>query len=421
MNRLLHFIETSGARFAAVLINTGILFITAHALGTAGRGTIAQVTVWSAILSAIAGLSLGQLLNNRLQSYREENWRSRLLPPLLILLICGITLAESALWLSVISGFTPIYNGDIQLLLLLTLFFPFQTWADFAPQYFAVLRRLRFANTALVSTQTAALLLIVGYLRMTPDRQPAIILMLQLCGPVAFAAATARVVLADARGGDRKHIWPEIKRYLHGVVRQHPNTIGALVLAQIHNVMLSSLMGVSALAIFQLASQLVNMLALFPQSAALVLYGDMAEQSPDDAWRVHRRFILPAMGAFGIACCIVGLLLPTAVRILAGRDFAQAAEIGCWLLPCVWIMALPQLMTPQWICRGLFTINSTLTILSALLNAGLDYVLIRHYGIYGAVLGAHAIAWGCVFTAQCTFIAILERRYHRDKRPSAGC
>ena len=413
MNRLLHFVETSGARIAVILINTAILFITAHTLGTAGRGIVAQVTVWSTILSSICGLSLGQLLNNRLQSYREENWRSRLLPPLLLLLFFGVMAVEICLWASVILGFTPIENNDMILILLLSLLFPFQAWSDFVPQYFVILRQLRFSNFALVLTQSVALLLVISYVLVTAEPKPPIILILQFCGPLIFAFITSSRARVDFQGIDREHFCSEVKRYLGGIVRQHPNTVGSLVLMQVHNLMLSLLMGVSALAIFQLANQLVSMLALFPQSAALVLYGDMAKKTPDEAWQVHRRFILPAMGAFGVGCTAVGLALPLAVRILAGRDFADAAQIGRWLLPCIWIMALPQLLTPQWICRGLFTVNSVLTMLTALLNVGLDYILIKHYGIYGAVLGAHVIAWGCVLTTQLIFIYYLERNYRR--------
>ena len=408
MTRYWQLAETSAARGSVLIGNLAITLMTARMLGPEGRGELVQVIVWTSTLGGFVNLSLGQLLQRRIQAGRE-NWQGRVVAPALALFAAMLLVGELCLWSAIALGVAPAWMSKPSLALPLSLLFPMQSWMEFAFNFFAAIDRLRFFNVCLLTSQACLLLFATFYLIGSGGKDVSVFLTIYVAGSAILPFVTCGAVARSVAWPGKAVFLAELRAFLSGAARLHPNTFTTYLLGQGHTLILSVMVTPSALAVFQLGSQLVNALQVFPVSAGLVMYGEIARRTPDDAWQQQRRFVVVLLIVFAIMCAAAAALLPILVRRLAGPAFTQSAEIGGWLLPCVWIGALPVLMTPQWITRGIFVLSSALTGVTAVIALALDYVLIPRYGIIGPVIVTYAITVLCVLPAQCLFVRYLER------------
>ena len=166
---------------------------------------------------------------------------------------------------------------------------------------------------------------------------------------------------------------------------------------------LSVMVTPAALAVFQLGGAMGECSSGFSGSASLVMYGEIARASPDDAWRQQRRFRRRLLIGFGVICAMVAAVLPALVHLLAGPAFTQSAVIGRWLLPCVWVAAIPPL-SPQWITRGIFLLNSVLTGVTAVITLCSRLCPHRTVGIIAPVIVTYAVSLICVLPVQGLFV-----------------
>ncbi len=385
MTRYWRLAETAAARSSVLVGGLAITLMTARMLGPAGRGGVVQVMVWATTLGGFVNFSLGQLLQRRIQAGRD-GWQGRTIAPALAIFTAMVVVGEFCLWGAIAAGVAPAWMSTPSLVLPLCLLFPMQSWVDFAFNFFAAIDRLRFFNVCLLTSQAILLLLAAFYLFGAGGKDVAVFLVLYVLGNAVLPLLTCRTVARSAAWPGKAVFRAELRAFLAGAARLHPNTFTTYILGQGHTLILSIMVTPAALAVFQLGWQLVNALQVFPVSAGFVMYGEIARHTPDEAWKQQRRFVVILLGAFGITCGVTAIVLPTIVRLLAGPAFLPSAEIGRWLMPCIWIGALPVLLTPQWITRGIFLLSSVLTGITAGLTLALDYVLIGRLGIIAPVL-----------------------------------
>ena len=87
-------IATTGA---VRIYNLGVslisLVVIARLLGPTGQGTIAAAVSWAGLVATIAGLSLGQVSQHRIQSLQKTAWDGRLFGSMLVFMLTLTTLA----------------------------------------------------------------------------------------------------------------------------------------------------------------------------------------------------------------------------------------------------------------------------------------------------------------------------------------
>lgn len=203
--------------------------------------------------------------------------------------------------------------------------------------------------------------------------------------------------------------------FLRGGARLHLNFVGGVLITSAPVLIVHRVLGNAPTGEFQLASQLVQMLAIAPQAAALVIAHRISEQGADAAWGVHRRLILGVLSGLGVLAVLAALLAPHVVPLLGGRRFIAAIPTFRVLLLTLPGAALATLVAPQWIARGHLVALSVISVsFGAMLTVTLLKVVPR-WGVAGAAWAMVSI-YAIAALIQFGMIWVLERK----SRSNAG-
>ncbi|HEY3354737.1 MAG TPA: polysaccharide biosynthesis C-terminal domain-containing protein [Polyangia bacterium] len=418
-------VETAGARGYSLLVGIAVVFVTARVLGPDGRGVLVAAVAWTGLVGSLAGLSLGQVTQHRAQAGRAEGWLARALGTLLVL-----AAALTLLGLLVSGGVYLATGGRLvrgvppSLLLLAFGTVPFLIWEEYGSNLLTITGRLRTYNLGQVAGRTLTLgLLVVLVILLRYGVGGALV---ALVGGQAVVALVGIGALWRGAGGRPRFSFAETRALLGGALRLHLNTVGAFVLAQANVLMLNHYRGQAEVAWYQLALQMIMVLVMVPQATTLVLYSRMAELGPDRLWPEQRRRGLEVLGAMVVLGTVAFFAGPPLITALAGPGFAPTGTIFRQLLPALVGLSLAQIMTPQWIGRGLFATSTALTLATVVVNLAANVVLIPRYGIAGAVWATLIAYVGVAATVQAVFAVWCEGRSRRARpvettaRPSAA-
>ncbi len=385
------------------------MFVTARLLGPDGRGMLAVLVAWSILFATLAGLSLGEVVQHRIQQQDRRDW----LPGAL-----GTLLPMAAI-LSAVAGLVAVIlyrltdgrlidgvPGTFVAVAFLAL--PLLIWNIYARNLLFAAGAVRDYNTIQVIGATlglaAVLVLLLGF-----DLGVIGVVIGQTIGYAFMSVATGMALFR--RAGDRMVAsLQEARRMIAGAAKLHANTIGVVLLAQTDIVMLNHFAGVRDVGWYQLGFQLMAVMLVVPQAGTMVLYSRMAEIGPDRLWVEQKALILQTLGLVALLSVVAFLLAPVVVVWLAGPEFEPSVGVFVWLLPVLLGRSLALLMAPQWIGRGLFALTSGLTMATAVANAGLNYLWIPQYGMMGAVWATLVSFLGVVAVAQIIFAVWCDRR-----------
>jgi O-antigen/teichoic acid export membrane protein len=137
--------------------------------------------------------------------------------------------------------------------------------------------------------------------------------------------------------------------------------------------------------LFQVAAQLVGLILILPQSALMILYGDMAKSDPTRYWPHQRKLILRVMGYVLLLALAGWLLAPYLIPLVAGEQFKPSVPMFTALLPSLLGLSLSILLTPQWLGRGLFMLGNAVTFTALLVVVVGTLWAVPRYGIDGAI------------------------------------
>ena len=404
--------ETSAARIYGLLTGLLSLFITARVLGPEGQGVLAAAIVWVRMFASFGGLSLGQVLQHRFQVRRSGNWLPWTLGTLLALCVI-VTLLTSAVvcvihWSSSGTFFKGIPPAVLALGLIML---PFLIWEEYGGNLLVLANRLRTYNAAQFIGRTAGLAALV-ILIVWMDTELVGAMLAHVSGQVILSSIAFFALFAMTPSRPFFSAF-EAKALLGGAARLHLNTIGSFLLAQSTILMLSHLGTREDVGWYSLSYQTVSVLLIIPQSATLVLYSRMAEAGPNGIWPEQKRIVIRMMG-FLIFLSVGAYFAAPLLVLLAGDEFSPSIDLFRLLLPVVLGMSLAQLMTNQWIGRGLFLTTTMLTLGTALLNILLNYLLIPRYGVSGAVWSMIAVYAGLAVLVQLLFSFWCEKEWRKE-------
>jgi O-antigen/teichoic acid export membrane protein len=374
---------TSGARIYSLLAGFVGLVITARALGPEGRGVVATAVTWSLLFSTIGYLSLGQVAVHRAAGKQPEEWLGTTLGALL--LITGLVTVGG--WI-VAAGAYALSDGEafgkipLYALVLGFLSLPFLLWEQYGSLLLMSLGRVNVYNRAEILGRTVGIVLI-GVL-------------VAIAG-VGIAGALIALIVAQtivASGGIRyliRRAGPALtlsrsalREMLAGGVKLHLNAVGSFLFMNAAVLIVQNVRGSAETGVFQVAVQLIGVALVVPQSAALVLYGEVARLGPDRAWRSNLRVIARLVPLMLVVAIAASLLAPTLIPLVLGDGFRRAVPVFQLLAFGLVGQAFGALMAPQWIGRGLFWQASALTVGFGLINVAACFPLVDAYGMKGA-------------------------------------
>ncbi len=389
------------------------LVIIARLLGPGGQGTIAAAISWAGLVATIAGLSLGQVSQHRIQSLRKSAWDGRLFGSMLALMLVLTTLAYVFVFVVYLLS-NGMFFGRLpaSVLVLAFLLLPLLIWDEYSSHLLTAAGQLRVYNRLLVIGRTISLLLMLilvgGF-----DTGVHGALSASLAGQGLIGIGSLYILWKLHKPGWRVGR-KEIKALLSGALRLHPNTIGAFLLASSSVLVLSNLDEKAAVGWYHVAWQMITILTIIPQAATLVLYARIADQGPDKIWPAQKQIIAGIMAIMLVIIAVSYMVGPGVIVVLAGESFSPSGKLFQILLPALLGMSLAQLMAPQWISRGIFVPTSLITFATAAVHLVSTVLLVKAYGVEGA-------AWATALTlsvlpllVQGVFGWWCERRYQRS-------
>lgn len=391
------------------------MFITARLLGPEGRGVLATVGAWVSLIAALAGLSLGEVSQHRIQGRNRRDWLPEFLGTLIFFAV--VLSALSGLVAFVLyraTGGALISGVPSMVVVVAFLALPLLVWDDYVRNLLFAAGKARTYNIMQVVGGTiglgATLLLLVGFGLGVLGA-----LLAQLLSQT-FVAIVALLALTRAAAGRIVVSWREAREMVGGALKLHANTIGTILLVHTDTLMLNHLATTSEVGWYQLSYQLTVIMLIVPQAGSMILYSRMAEIGPDQLWEEQKRLIIQVLGLMTILSVIAYFAAPVVVIWLAGPAFEPSVKVFRWLLPILLGMSLAQLMAPQWIARGIFIPTSVLTICAAIANAVLNYVWIPAYGMMGAVSATLVSYFGIVVLVQMLFAVWCDTRHRALQR-----
>lgn len=403
---ILKIIQTSGAKIYALLLGMITLSITARYLEPEGRGIVATIVTWMTFLVELGELSLsGAIVYNATENNASENGKESLLPGMLGTLgfhTFFITLLSWALIALLYFGghhwnFIPNVFEDTPGLPLLVgfLIMPFALWGLFTRTLLNIEDRLNVFNKYQIIGSTSNSIAVVGLIAASGVGVIGV-LMARFLWEGIVALGGLKELLARKKAA----ITLNFSHYKDLVVKglkMHMNMVGAMMLTSIDIIMVSSYLGNEETGIYQLAVQTSLMMMIVPYSVMTVLQGEVTRKGVHGVWPYQKKLLFLTTAFIIISAIITGLTAKWWLLWLAGEEFKQAITIFQYLLIWVIVSTGTAILSVQWIARGLFLQLSTASILTGLMNIGLNAAFIPKYGIMGAV-------WATLGTAVLAFI-----------------
>ena len=392
----------SMARGYGMLLSLFTLFISARYLGPEGRGAYAAAIAWATLFATFANLSLGQALQFRLQHVSNKLSLSQQIGTLggLALVLSFMVLVIAAIGYFATQG--ALFKG-LESLLLCVAFaaVPLMMWEQFSNNILAAVSRLDIFNRGQYVGRTLGL---VAFLVLVGALGQGVVgaLGAQFIGQLAIAIVVLFPLwkLAGQRPTVQKE---EIRPLLSAGAKVHLTTVSALLLDQVGILLINNYLTKADVGYYQLAQQMISIMLILPQSALMVVYGGIATSSPDQFWSRQRKLATKVLVIMVVAAMLAFLLSPYLIRSLAGEHFEPAAIIFQWLLPTLAGQSLAILMTPQWVSRGLFFLNNSLTVVTTILVVGASWILIPLFGIEGAIWVRLGVYAGLISVVQLVF------------------
>jgi enterobacterial common antigen flippase len=374
--------HTSGARVLALAASMATLAVTARQLGPAGRGVVAAATNWTAMFAAFAGLSLAQVALHRAAGRDRSEWAPETVGAMLALLgattLCAWTVAAVGY---VATGGEMFTHLSAPVLLVAMLALPCIVWIDYGSSILMALDALPSANRAQVIGSVLALLLVVVLVAGFH---------LGVVGAV-LGTTTSLLVIAllilqavRTRVGRLRVRWQPAREILASGAKLHLNAIGTFFFSQASVLIVNRYRPAAETGYFQLATQLIAVLAIIPTAVGMVAYTIVAQKGPDGAWPEQRRLLLHAvLGTVAIAA-VAYVLAPFGVMLVAGRAFMDAVPLFRIMLLGLVGMTCSNVMASQWIGRGFFLFAALTSLGVGLISIVGTNLSVQAYGIRGA-------------------------------------
>lgn len=376
------------AVFRVLAVACGILFTvaTARMLGATGRGQMATlITIVSGIATALH-FSLALVAVRRIAAAPEVDKRaeSEVAFSVLVRVMAVSTMAAWA-GLAALAATGKLQGWQLSPLVLCLggLLVPIAIWENYSAFMLGAIGRLQVDTRAIFAGKLLAVGGGVGLLVAGAGVAGALAAMV-LGGLVTMWIGVHTLV--RELGRPRAGVWPEFRSYMKDSARLHLTAIATFLGAGVDVLFVAALASIGSTGVYQVGTQVVAALLIIPASMSATFFSRTAIIGYAAGWREKRRLVLWSMPAF--AALAFGLYHTSHHWIvwLFGPEFSQLSNlIGIQLMSFV-LLAFSQVMTPQWIARGLFKSVSAMALGVAIISLALNYALVPTLGNAGAAI-----------------------------------
>lgn len=387
-------LATSGAKVYTLVAGIASLALTARWLGPEGRGQVAAVATWAAMVFSFGYLSLGQVALHRAASEPGEDWVADVAGNLAFAAVVVTLLG----WIVVAVAYAAT-GGElfgrlpVSVMVLGFLALPFLVWEQYGSSLLMALGALPTYNRAVVVGRTLGLAMLVITVPLLGWGVKGALVAAALTQATVALGGVRRILRASGRA--LRVNLGTLRGLVSGGAKLHLNAIGSFLFMNADILMLQYYRGATETGYYQLAVQLGTILLMPAQAASMVLFSRVAEAGPDGAWAVSRKVLGWMTALMVLGGALAALLAPWAIPFVAGRAFAPSVLPFQVLLLSVVGMTFSTVMAPQWIGRGLFWQVSGLTLFAGLLNVGINVYAIPRWGMMGATwatVASYAVA-----------------------------
>lgn len=418
-NLILKIIHASGAKIYSVLLGIITLAIIARWLGPEGMGIVATVNTWVQIFVEVTGLSLGSVLIYKATHKRHKGWLASIMGALYRHTLLVTLLSWAIVTLLFVGGKYwnwPNVFGEIPAIALVIGFFalPFGLWDLYTNSLLNIEDRLSVYNKYQIIGSTTNTL--------------SIIVLVIFAGFGVLGVIFSRVLwqFIIAFGGIKNLLKNNVtkisyqtdiyKDLLKSGIKMHIGTIGAIMTLSIDIVMVNAYLGNERTGIYQLAVQMSQLMLLVSYAATTVLQGELTRKGIHGIWTYQKKILGLSLLFIICASLFMGSTVKWWLVWIAGEEFKDAIPIFQLLLITIVVNTITAVMSVQWIGRGWFILNSSITLVKGLMNIGLNALLIPKYGIFGAVYATIAVITLSLFINIAMFIYCeLDTRRHNKQ------
>lgn len=405
-------VETTAARAFTLAVGVLGLILLTRLLGPEGQGTVAAAIAWATLAAAAAGLSLGQVSQYRTQARPALARDGAIFGSLLVLAItlssiaCILLVTAHRLTNGAFFGHLP--SSVVAFAIVLT---PLLIWDDYAAHLLTAADGIRTYNRIQVTGRSLGLVLLVVFVAALGGGVRAALAAYAV--GQGFIAINSLIALHRLHRSSLRVVPAEIYEFMRGALHLHPNTVAAYFLSQSSVVVLNWLASRASVGWYHLAWQLIAIPMIVPQAASLTLYAKIAADGPDRAWPAHKRIMVGVMAFMLMLVAFAYAIGPQMIVYVVGNEFRPSAELFRILLPALLGMSFSQLMTPQWISRGIFLPTSVISLATAALHLVLTIALIETNGVNGAAWATSLTLATGPLLVQGYFVLWCERQYRR--------
>lgn len=372
---------------------------------------VAAASAWGLLIGGIASLSLGQALVRRLQHSGSVHLSTHFGTLLaasgaLGALGGGITLALHFGMVNSAFGQLPGWT-----IVLLSLFIPVFVWEQFLTPLSGLAHTLSSLSRWQMFVRTAVAIGLFALAGLS-YLHPASALVLLWTGQLAIGIAAAFAIWRSTRSIDIS--LGELRAILPAALMLHVTTVSALLLDTVTILLINEHLSRKDVGIYQLAQQMIVFMLIIPQTVAVILTARLSRLGLHDYWPQHRRVVMTTCMLMLSLAAAAYFFAPAVVHWMAGPQFDESAHLFRLMLPSLAGLTLSQLLAPQWIGRGLFVVNASLTVGAALLMYFATAYSIELWGVEGAALVRSAVFGGLVTLTQLGFFFWLEHRWRTN-------
>ncbi len=416
---ILKIIKTSGAKIYSVLLGILTLAIVARWLGPEGMGIVATVNTWVQIFVEVTGLSLGSVLIFKATRSRHEGWLASIMGVLLKHTLLVTLLSWVIVALLFVGGKYwnwPNIFGEIPAIALVVGFIalPFSLWDLYTNSLLNIEDRLSVYNRYQVIGSTA--------------NAGSIVILVVIAGFGVLGVLFSKVLwqFIVAFGGIKNLLENNTKKLTYHVdtykdllkngLKIHIGTLGAILTLSIDIVMVNAYLGNERTGIYQLAVQMSQLMLIVSYAATTVLQGELTRKGVHGIWPYQKKVLALTLAFIVLASIFMGLTVKWWLIWIAGEEFQDAILVFQLLLITIVVNTITAVMSVQWIGRGWFLLNSTITLVKGLMNIGLNALWIPTHGILGAVYATIAVITLSLFINIAMFIYCeLDTRKHNKQ------
>lgn len=379
---LLKVFQTSSAKIYVVVLGLISLTLTTRILGPEGRGMVVSVTTWITTFATVSNLSLGQVTIKNASQGDDESWLAKSLSVLILNTILMTCLCLLVYFL--ITFYKSKIFGDVPAALYVAGFtmLPFLIWDNYSNYLLMAANEVGHYNKSQVASRTIGLIFLLIFLLVFKLGPLSVITANALAYLLAFLLSISILV--------KKHKFSLPTRktfidYYWSGFTLHLNTIGTFIFTGADILMLNYFKGNNETGLYQLGTQLLNVMLIIPQSASMIIYSEIAKLGPDTGWENQKKLIKIVMIFIVFVSLLAGVTVDWWLEIIAGKEFNASKNLFKLQLVSLPLMSFCTLMGPQWISRGFFKLSSLSAVVLGLTNILGNKLLIPEWGMYGAV------------------------------------